>query len=518
MPWEYSENTCEKWLPVKSWMNWYSITTRRIRTTKCTPTSGTKSTTMWTPMTTLTTGRHSTSTIAWRFTTCTSTKSSTELAHVVLFLAHFITLTLAQVRALSALHSRPSSWPSMWLLSLRLDFLLLPLRLPPVLLPLRLLPPQRRAAAGAQPEDHGKLALLRDQRSEGTYDVLYFPTGYVTSTSSRTHRSTLSYKIPAADQDVDDLTLGKMLTEAYRGQVDYFVQEGGSVSQLSSSVRSDRSGNLMEIDRGNPMSAKAQKHRSGLYFRRKDRQFLRNVMLESVTTNSKQLKPKKSADSFKDNHGNRRNFVKLINEVLQRWKNYGNFWVLHSILGKTKIHRGSEHYLGTRPESTGIAKWSKLYKRFWGFSGCWINTQWKFPRYQSTSVIPTSSNTWRDVETFFHNAEPQRRAAKHLGHTWYIGKRFCKSTCIFISSLSSRIESMEFVDRRAAPFVHIGEKLKARTKSRSEMPVWTVSQRFSHLQWEETLQRIMGQTNNDCRFRIFTLTNSLHEQPLLAGR
>ena len=31
---------------------------------------------------------------------------------------------LAHVRALSALHSRASSWPSMWLLSLRLDFLL----------------------------------------------------------------------------------------------------------------------------------------------------------------------------------------------------------------------------------------------------------------------------------------------------------------------------------------------------------------------------------------------------------
>ena len=45
------------------------------------------------------------------------------------------------------------------------------------------------------------------------------------------------------DQDVDDLTLGEMLTEAYRGQVDYFVQEGVSVSQSSSSsVRFDRSG------------------------------------------------------------------------------------------------------------------------------------------------------------------------------------------------------------------------------------------------------------------------------------
>ena len=35
---------------------------------------------------------------------------------------------------------------------------------------------------------------------------------------------------------------------------------------------------------------------------------------------------------------------------------------------------------------------------------------------------------------------------------------------------------------------------------------------------EETLQRIMGQTNNDCRFRIFILTNSLRQLRLRAGR
>ena len=44
-----------------------------------------------------------------------------------------------------------------------------------------------------------------------------------------------------------------------------------------------------------------------------------------------------------------------------------------------------------------------------------------------------------------------------LGHTWKIGKRFCKATCIFISSLSSRIESMEFVNRGAAPYLYSGE-------------------------------------------------------------
>ena len=35
--------------------------------------------------------------------------------------------------------------------------------------------------------------------------------------------------------------------------------------------------------------------------------------------------------------------------------------------------------------------------------------------------------------------EPQRRADNHLGHAWYIGKRFCKSRCVIISTLSTRI-------------------------------------------------------------------------------
>ena len=42
-----------------------------------------------------------------------------------------------------------------------------------------------------------------------------------------------------------------------------------------------------------------------------------------------------------------------------------------------------------------------------------------------------------------------------------------------------------------------------KTKSRSEMPVWTVSQKFSHLQWRRLFKELWWQTNNDCRFRIF---------------
>ena len=94
----------------------------------------------------------------------------------------------------------------------------------------------------------------------------------------------------------------------------------------------------------------------------------------------------------------------------------------------------------------------------------------------------------------------RREGPPSIWDTWYIGKRFCKSTCIPISFLSSRIESMEFVNRGAAPFIYSGEKWRTRTKSRSEMPVWTVSQRFSHLQWRRLSKELWGRPTTTADF------------------
>ena len=99
-----------------------------------------------------------------------------------------------------------------------------------------------------------------------------------------------------------------------------------------------------------------------------------------------------------------------------------------------------------------------MYEWVERFSRCWISMQWTFPRYQLTSVIPTSSSTWRNVETFFSIARPQRRAAKHLGHTWYINKRFCKSSRVFFSTLSAGTEFMEFQNRRASSLIDNGKE------------------------------------------------------------
>ena len=54
-----------------------------------------------------------------------------------------------------------------------------------------------------------------------------------------------SYITPSSDQDIDDTTLGKLLSEAHREHADYCDPEGVSVSQSSSSVVFDRAGKLV---------------------------------------------------------------------------------------------------------------------------------------------------------------------------------------------------------------------------------------------------------------------------------
>ena len=97
-----------------------------------------------------------------------------------------------------------------------------------------------------------------------------------------------------------------------------------------------------------------------------------------------------------------------------------------------------------------------------------------------------------------------RRAAKKGRHAFgtlmVYRETFCKSTCIFISSLSSRIESMGYDNCGAASYVYSGEKWKTRTKSRSEMPVWTVSQRFSHLQWRRLFKELWSRPTTTADF------------------
>ena len=84
-----------------------------------------------------------------------------------------------------------------------------------------------------------------DKRSNDAYDVSPSLTGYepnyMAFSELNDSSGSFSYITPSSNQDMDDVTLGKLLTEAHRGQADYCEPEGVSVSQ-SSSVVFDRAG------------------------------------------------------------------------------------------------------------------------------------------------------------------------------------------------------------------------------------------------------------------------------------
>ena len=89
------------------------------------------------------------------------------------------------------------------------------------------------------------LCYSANKGSDDAYDVSTSLTGYepnfMTFSELNDSSGSFSYIIPSSDQDMDDVTLGKLLTEGHRGQADYCEPEGVSVSQ-SSSVVFDGSG------------------------------------------------------------------------------------------------------------------------------------------------------------------------------------------------------------------------------------------------------------------------------------
>ena len=165
-------------------------------------------------------------------------------------------------------------------------------------------------------------------------------------------QGSFSYITPSSDLDTDDTALGKLLTEAHREHADYRNPEGVSVSQSSLSVVFDRTGKPVgerNVDQSigfgvtrNTYSAHSKFSENTQAEKVVDRTGkpvgenssnaqIRTLLDEQIArklviTNSKQLEPKKNAEFYKKNYGvSKRIFVKFINKVLPRWRNYENF-------------------------------------------------------------------------------------------------------------------------------------------------------------------------------------------------
>ena len=163
-----------------------------------------------------------------------------------------------------------------------------------------------------------------------------------------------SYITPSSDQDVDDATLGKLLTEAHRGQADYCDPEGVSVSQSSLAVVFDRTGKPVgERDVDQSIGFGVTRNTCSAHSK-----FSENTQAEKVVDRSGKPEERNSSNAqirtlleeqrqmiiaeYCEKIGHHELqaahagdskwiFVKFINKVLQRWRNYENSKVLHSI-------------------------------------------------------------------------------------------------------------------------------------------------------------------------------------------
>ena len=192
--------------------------------------------------------------------------------------------------------------------------------------------------------------------SKDAYDFSVSLTGYepndMVLNELGNSQGSFSYITPSSDLDIDDTTLGKLLTEAHREHTDYRSPEGVSVSQSSLSVAFDRTGKPVgernvdqsigfgvtrntysaHIEQTNLWEKIAPMHRLGPCLMNRDRLLSQSIARKFVITNSKQLELKKNAEFYKKNYGvSKRIFVKFTNKVLLRWRNYENSKVLPSI-------------------------------------------------------------------------------------------------------------------------------------------------------------------------------------------
>ena len=294
-----------------------------------------------------------------------------------------------------------------------------------------------------------------------------------------------------------------------------------SVSQ-SSSVMFDQ-GNLMEwewsIDQGNLMSVTARTHRLGLYLKSKDRRLSRNIVKKSVITNSMQLTQKKSADSYKDNYGDRKlEFREAHQQSLTEMDELRKFQSsTFDTIARRKL---------IEDQNTTLALSGRV-QEFQNEVNC-INDSEDFQ--DAESVRSGNSHVTSRPVSFPPHPIPEEM----LRHSFVSPSRKEGPPSIWDTHgfpetfLQIHMHNHQLLILKNC--INGIRQSKGRSihpqwrkvKGKNKIKIWDASQdrqpKIQSSSVAETLQRIMEQTNNDCRFWIFTLTSSLHQQPLLAGR
>ena len=228
------------------------------------------------------------------------------------------------------------------------------------------------------------------------------------------------------------------------------------------------------------MSIKAQKHRLGLCSRIKKSKFLRNIKQESVITNSKQLKPKKSArllqgqllqQKLEVREAHQRSLTEMEElrklqssafDTMARRKFIEDQITILELFGRVQELQNEVNCMNDSKDCQDAESIRSGNSHV-------TSRPVSFPRHpipegmlRHSFVTPSHAFGTHMVyrETFL---QIQMRPLQHL----YPQELNPWSSGISEPLHSSTVEKSE----------------RQKTRSRSEMPVWTVSQRFSHPQW-----------------------------------
>ena len=361
-----------------------------------------------------------------------------------------------------------------------------------------------------------------------------------------------SYIIPSSDQDMDNATLGKLLTEAHRGQADYCDPEGVSVSQSSSSVVFDGSGKPdgeRNVDQSvgfgvtrNTYSAhskfsentQAEKvvDRSG----KPEEQNSSNALIRTLLEEQRQMIIAEYREKV-GHHELQAAYAEEERRLLREelWRQKLEFLEVHqqSLTEMEELRKFQSSTFGTIARRKLIEDQNTILE----FSG----------RVQELQNEVNCMNDSKD----FQDAESVRSGNSHvssrpvsfpphpilegmLRHSFVSPRRkegppsiwdthgFSGNVVANPLASSSALYPQELNQWNSS----IKEPLHTSTAEKSERPEQNrdlrcqsgPSAKDSVIFSGGDSSKNYGPTNNDCRFRIFISTNSLHQQPLLAGR
>ena len=315
------------------------------------------------------------------------------------------------------------------------------------------------------------------EESEDTLNVFHSLTGYEPKLLAfdELYDSSIpfSHIIPSSDQDVDDLTLGEMLTAAHRGQADYCEPEGVSVSQSSLSVVFDRTGKPVgerNVDKSVGFGATRNTYSA-------HSKFSENTRTEKVVDGSGKPDERNSSNAqIRTLLEEQRHMIiaeyreKIGHHELQAAHAEDERRLLQGRLWRQKLEFREAHQQSLT-EMEELRKFQSstfdtiARRKLIEDQNTILELSGRIQEMQNEVNCKNDSKDFLDAESirsgnshvtsrpvffpphpipegmlrhFFRIAAPQRRAAKYLGHTWYVGKRFYKSRCVFISSLSSK--------------------------------------------------------------------------------